>query len=330
MAADEAANFLLRATSATASADVVALLTNEVRRIACAFPTDGGPALVPSLASAQRLVFRHLDGPAEPDHIRDLYFLAGATSGMLAHAARDLGQVDAAMTQTRTALLCADRAGVPALRLWVRNEQASSARWAGWHHDSLRYTQLADADAATVRGKAAVAHAYLQARAFALVGDVDQAHTALNAAAEVRERWEPDELDAYGGQLTLSDSDALYIAADAHSHLPDVSAAERAATAAVDAFTTTPEAGHGNRDGAYQALALARARTGNADGAGEALQPVLALAPQHRVHGVLVDAQRIHDTLTTPRYHGSPVARAIAAELEAFAQDSKPHPALPQ
>ncbi|MBL7498642.1 hypothetical protein I6A84_32765 [Frankia sp. CNm7] len=329
MAAEEAANFLLRAHSATTSADVVTLLTNEVRRIAHAFPTEGGPTLIPGLAAAQRFAFRHLDAPTDPNQARDVYFLAAAASGMLAHAARDTGQLDAAMTQTRTALLCADRAGSPALRVWLRNRQASNARWAGWHHDALRYTQLADADATTTRGSAAVEHAYLQARAYATVGDIDQAHAALRAAAEARDRAQPDDLSDLGGWLTINDADTLYIAADAHSFLPDPTTAEAAATTAVASFEATTEARHGNTNGSYEALALARARAGNVEGVREALQPILHLPPQHRVYGLLADIQRIHDVLTTPRYHNTTAIRDLTTELEQFMQD-RPQPALPQ
>jgi len=331
MATEDAADFLRRAQGAAATADAVLIIRSEIGRIARAFPIEGGPALVPNLAAAQRFLFRHLDAP-DPDHTQDLYFLAAATAGLLARAARDVGQLDAALTHTRTALLCADRAGYPALRLWIRNEQTSSARWAGWHHESLRYAQLAEADAVSVHGASAVQHAYLHARALAAVGKVTEARGALTAADAVRERRRDDELDQYGGQLAFSDADALYLAADAYSLLPDPVAAEQAAATAVEAFAATPTAeygGHGNRIGSYQALALARARNGDPDGAREALQPILDLPTQHRVFGVFVDVQRIHEALTAPLYHGSTTAVQTAAELEAFTQDARPHAALP-
>jgi hypothetical protein len=330
MATEEAAEFLRRAQSTAATADALTLLNNELRRIARLFPIEGGPALIPSLAAAQRFIFRHLDAP-EPDYARDLYFLAGATSGLLARAARDVGQLDAAMTHTRTALLCADRAGSTALRLWIRNEQASSARWAGWHHESLRYALIADADAVSVRGSAGVKHAYLRARALAAVGDLRAASDALSAADGVRDRRQHDDLDDFGGQLTFSDADALYIAADAYSLLPDAAAAERAATAALAAFAAVPSAenDHGSQAGAYTALALARVRNSEPDGAREALAPVLALPIQHRVYGVFVDVHRVREALTAPAYHGAATAHDIAAELEAFTQDARPQAALP-
>jgi hypothetical protein len=272
------------------------------------------------LAAAQRFGFRLLDGPADPGRSRDLYFLTGVACGLLAHAGLDLGQTDAAMTQARTALLCADRAGHPGLRVWVRNEQCTIARWAGWHHEALRFTRLAAADADAVRGTAAVGRALREARARAAVGDADRAHAALTLAAEARDRVEPDELDELGGQVAFSTSDGLWITADTLSMLPDHAAAERAAAEALAVFDREGYASFGSIAATRADLALARARQTDVDGAREALRPVLDLPPRRRVHGVLTNLQRVHEALGAPGYHGSPAARDTAAEIEAFSQ----------
>ncbi|WP_322778583.1 hypothetical protein [Frankia sp. Cas4] len=312
----------MHAQAADAGPDAVTLLYNEVRRIARAYPADGGPALLPALTAAQRFAFRHLDGPTQPDQARDLYFLTGVLCGLLAHAGLDLGQIDAAMTQTRTALLCADRAGHPGLRTWLRNEQCTITRWAGWHHESLRYVQLAATDAAVIRGTAAVGRALREARAQAAIGNADEARAALTAATEAREQAQPDELDEIGGQITLSTPDGLFVAADALSLLPDPAAAEQAANFAVSAFDDIPanQAKFGNAACTRIILSLARFRQGDVDGARDALRPVLDLPPQQRLYGIMTNMQRVQVTLTDARYHGSPTARDTAAEIETFAQ----------
>jgi hypothetical protein len=321
MAADDAARFLANAQAADAGPEAVTLLYNEVRRIARAYPADGGPVLLPDLTSAQRFAFRCLDGPARPDQTRDLYFLTGVICGLLAHAGLDLGQVDAAMTQTRTAVLCADRAGHPGLRTWVRNEQSTIARWAGWHHEALRYTQLAAASP-TGHGTAALGRAVREARAHAAIGNADQAHSALTTAAEARDRIEPDELDAIGGQVTFSPVLGALVAADALSWLHDHAAADRAAADAVALCDAAPndEIGFGDRAIAHVHHALARVRRADLDGARDALRPVIGLPPNQRVYGVLANLRRIQTALVDPPYHGSPTARDTAAEIEAFAQ----------
>lgn len=321
MAADDAARFLAHAQAADAGPDAVTLLYNEVRRIARAFPIDGSPALLPALTAAQRFAFRALDGPAPPEQTRDLYFLAGVTCGLLAHAGRDLGQIDAAMTQTRTALLCADRAGHTGLRVWLRNEQSSTARWAGWHHEALRYTQLAAADAAAVPTNAAFGRALREARAHAAIGDADNARAALTAAEQARQQAQPDELTDIGGQLTLSRPDGLFVAADALSMLPSPAEAEHAATDAVAAIiSAASDVSAGNKEGAHITLALARARQGDVDGTREALRPVLSLPPNQRVFGIVTNLQRVQASLNSSRYAGSPAARDTSAEIEEFSQ----------
>ncbi|KPM53806.1 hypothetical protein ACG83_21955 [Frankia sp. R43] len=322
MAADETARFFAHAQAADAGPEVVTLLYNEVRRIAHSYPADGGPALLPALSTTQRFAFRYLDGPTQPDQVRDLYFLTGVVCGLLAHASLDLGQIDAAMSQTRTALLCADRAGHAGLRVWLRNEQCSIARWAGWHHESLRFVQLASADAATARGSSALGRALREARAQAAIGNTEAAQTALTEATRVKALMQPDELDEIGGQVTLSTPDSLFVAADALSLLPDAIAAEEAAMSAVTAFTGTPVGAVklGNFAGARIDLGLARARRGDVDGARDALRPVLDLPPHQRLYGIVANVQRVQAALSDARHHGSPIARDTAAEIEAFTQ----------
>jgi hypothetical protein len=284
-----------------------------------------------ALGTAQRFAFRHLDGPADPDQARDLYFLAAATSGMIARAALDAGSPDAAMTATRTALLCADRAGHSGIRLWIRNQQASAARWAGWHREALRIAQLGDPDAESARSMAAVAHASHQARAFAATGDEGSALDALSTATDLRERARPDELDDLGGRLATTEGAALYLVADTRSFLPDSASAEAAADTAISALIAEngPDSMSGNLHGAYQLLALARARSDDPDGVREALRSTLALPSQNRAYGILVGMRRVRDVLTEPRYRGVRMVHDLTGELEAFDQDASSTPALP-
>jgi hypothetical protein len=219
-------------------------------------------------------------------------------------------------------VLCADRAGHPGLKVWLRNEQCTIARWAGWHHESLRYTQLAAPDAPAVQGTAAVGRALREARAHAALGNQSQARAALTAATEAREQVQPDELDEIGGALTLPAPSDRFITVDALSLLPDYAAAEQAATDALAAFDDAPaESVHVTvRAGIRVQLALARAQQGDADGAREALRPVFDLPVHQRVPGNMVNLRRVQAALDDSRYHGSSTAREAAAEIEAFTQ----------
>ncbi len=210
-------------------------------------------------------------------------------------------------------------------------EPAHPQERAPWHHESLRYVQLAATDAAVIRGTAAVGRALREARTQAAIGNADEARAALTAATEAREQAQPDELDEIGEQITLSTPDGLFVAADALSLLPDPAAAEQAANFAVSAFDDIPanQAKFGNAACARIILSLARFRQGDVDGARDALRPVLDLPPQQRLYGIMTNMQRVQVTLTDARYHGSPTARDTAAEIEAFAQLSA-RTALPE
>ena len=59
---------------------------------------------------------------------KDLYLVAGYLSGILAYAVLDLGHPDAAMTNTRSAWMCGERAGHNGLRAWVRGTQRGLPR----------------------------------------------------------------------------------------------------------------------------------------------------------------------------------------------------------
>ncbi len=63
------------------------------------------------------------------------------------------------------------------------------------------------------------------------------------------------------------------------------------------------------------------------DGARDALAPVLELAPERRIGGIVTSAARVHHALSDQRHASSPVARNIREEIEAFCR--VPAAALP-
>jgi hypothetical protein len=79
---------------------------------------------------------------------------------------------------------------------------------------------------------------------------------------------------------------------------------------------TTAEPSFGDQAGAHAALAIARIRGGDVDGAAEALTPVLSLPPAMRINGVVSCVTSVHRALSS-----APEA-SVAAEtqqaIEAF------------
>jgi tetratricopeptide (TPR) repeat protein len=323
--ADDTFDFIVNAERAAARPEVLDLLNRQVRALTVAFPTEA-TNLVGPLLDAQKLAFRLLDGPTPPDQARDLYFLAAIACGLLARAGVDLSQVSTAHIYARAAYLCADRAGHPGLRTWIRVEQARAAYWSGAPAEALRYLELADQDAQQVHGTIATEVAVSAARAHAALGNAEAAHTAISRAADARERVERDDLDEMGGDLSTPLAVQLFVAADALALLPDQPTAEQAALQAVEAFAE-PEAAdvsYGSRAGAHINLGLARIRRGDPEGAREALDSVLSLPPARRNHGIRTLTGRVQSALTDPRYGRSPAALDMAAETEAYRQVTSP------
>ncbi|MGH3327734.1 MAG: hypothetical protein ACRDPT_08085 [Streptomycetales bacterium] len=77
----------------------------------------------------------------------------------------------------------------------------------------------------------------LEARASALLGDVETTHAAIARAEDARERITRDELDEIGGILTFPRPQQLYYVADTMVSLPAQSSqAEEHAVLAVHAY----------------------------------------------------------------------------------------------
>jgi hypothetical protein len=72
----------------------------------------------------------------------------------------------------------------------------------------------------------------------------------------------------------------------------------------------------GDQAGAHAALAIARVRSGDVDGAADALKPVLALPPAMRINGVVSCVTSVHRALSAAP--GSPVAAETQQAIEAF------------
>ncbi|MFJ9774053.1 hypothetical protein ACIRVF_22905 [Kitasatospora sp. NPDC101157] len=163
------------------------VIHDEVRRLTVAYPKLALPTLLGDLVEVQDLTFRLLEhGRVKPLQARELYLLAGITSGMLAKASHDLGNPSAAMMQARTAFVCADNADHHAMRAWVRSLQSLISYWAGRPAEAADYADLGQAAAGSVRGTTSVWLACLSARAHALLGDGEATRAAIQRAEDAR------------------------------------------------------------------------------------------------------------------------------------------------
>jgi hypothetical protein len=223
------------------------------------------------------------------------------------------------MTQARAAFVCVDNADHPGLRTWVRGLQSLICYWAGRPQDALRYARLG-AQAASARiGSAAVWVAAQEARAWGMVGNEVATMAALGQARRMRDQIEPDDLDDAGGILAFGPARQLYYAAESLALIPEQKdAAASCAEQAITAYEQEPPSGRsfGDEAGARCALAVARVRSGDVEGARDALSVVLDLPVPQRIAGIVACAHRVR--LAVPAAERSVRAQQLREELMDF------------
>jgi hypothetical protein len=318
MAASRARAFALAAQTGLGN-EAMEQVYDDVRHVATAYPQRPLPEILGRLVETQDLVFALLESRQRPEHLRQLYFLGGVTGGLLAKASHDLGNPHAALTQARTAFLCADNADHHGLRAWVRGLQSLVSYWAGNPHDSVRYAQLGAGYAEQAHSTTSVWLPVSEARAWAALGNADATSAALDRAEHAWDSVQNDELDQMGGLCTFGRNRQLYYAADALAWLPgEVDKAGRYSREAVDAYTdqSHPEWAFGDAAGSHAAMAITRIVNGELDGAADAIAPVLELPAERRINGVVHSARRVHQAL---RQSGrADDARELQEEIELF------------
>ncbi|MGW3038509.1 hypothetical protein ACWC9T_00355 [Kitasatospora sp. NPDC001159] len=322
MAARRALRFTAMAEGSSIGPETLGQIHDEVRRLTVAYPRLALPTLLGDLVEVQDLTFHLLEhGRVKPLQARDLYLLAGVTSGMLAKASHDLGNPSAAMMQARTAFVCADNADHHAMRAWVRSLQSLISYWAGRPGEAADYAALGQSVAGDVRGTTSVWLACLSARAHSLLGDGEATRTAIQQADDARAAVEPDDLDAFGGIMTFPVPRQLYYVAEATVQLgEDAALGESQSEAAVAAYrdASEDEWAFGDEAGAQTDLALARIARGEIEGAAEAVRPVLDLPIEQRNFGIVSSAQRVHAALHGDGRHRVGAAADLREEIEAF------------
>lgn len=319
VAADRARRFMT--SLQTLSDESLQLIHDEVRDLVCAYPARPLPQMLGHLVSGQETVFSLLERPQRPTHARQLYFLSAVLGGLLAKASHDLADPHAALTQSRTAWLCAEQADHDGLSAWVSGLQALICYWARRPHDSIRYAQRGSAYAERAHSTAMVLLPASEGRAWAALGNHEQALDAIERAEQAWDEVRPDEMDEMGGIATFSRPRQLYFAADALVWLPDQSSgAEDYARQAVEAYSdsTDPHWAFSDAAGSHAALAIARIGRGEIDGAADAINPVLDLPAEQRISGIVHSVNRAHRALN--HMPTSTIACDLQERIECYTQ----------
>jgi len=319
MAADRARRFLMSAQEGT-TPEVIDQLREELQRLAFEYPQRPLFFLLDDLVEMQDTLFTLIDRRQNPKTGRELYFLAGVTSGLLGKASHDLGNPQAAMLQIRTALLAAQQAGHAGLVTWLRSQQSLITFWAGRYAESVAFATRGLSDSESTGGTAAIWLHASAARAHAAMGNVTQAESAVRAAEDSWSSVEFNDLDHFGGECSFNRARSIYYAAEAYNIGPSSGSphAERRAQDAVQAFQDhdNPEWAFGSEAGARTCLALARIRARDLEGARDALDPVLDFPVGQRINGVVNSVQRVHRAILSAELAAD--ASTLVQELELF------------
>ncbi|MGH3976086.1 MAG: hypothetical protein ACRDS9_22585, partial [Pseudonocardiaceae bacterium] len=279
-AAGESARFLSLAESSNVGELTVDQIHVDVRRVAHSYLKVPTLPLFSQTCTLRDRAFTLLEGRQPPSRTRELYAAAGWALTMLAWMSVDLGRPDTAEDHARAAWACAVNADHDGLRGWVRATQHTAAFWQGdytraatYAADGLRY--------ATGTGRTFLTSAY--ALDLARDGQPQPAQAALAQARDAADSAEPD--DEIGGPFTCSRDRAASLWSDTHLALGEPDDALRLAADAVAMFEATPadQRNLGSERMTRIQVVKAHLQRRELDGAAEALAPVLATPPEHRV-----------------------------------------------
>ncbi|MFF0723762.1 hypothetical protein [Streptomyces sp. NPDC004134] len=332
MASRRAITFAMGAEQNEVGPETLSYLQEEIRRITGIYVRVPLSEILDDLVHLQDSAFRLIEsGQARPSQIRDLYLMSALTSGMLAKACHDLGDPHSAMSHARAASVCANQAEHSAMSAWVRGLQSLISYWADRPEDALHYACQGTATAPDFPGSVCIWLAGLEARASAALGDYDTVQAANRRAAELREATTPDDLDDLGGIYYYPEIKHRYYEVESNVLLGNggTELIQRAEDA-VQGFSDheNPHWAFGDEAGSQSNLALARLYSGDVEGAADAVQPVLALPPGQRNHGIISSAQRVRTALTTDPIRNAVTARDLREQIVAFS--SHPTLALPR
>ncbi len=320
LAAQRARKFALLAGQSELADETLEQIYDDVRQLVAAYPQRPLASILGDLVVTQDTVFTLLEARRRPEHARQLYLLGGVLGGLLAKASHDMADPAAALTQSRTAYLCADQADHDGLRAWIRGLQALITYWDGRLNESVRYAQQGSQFARQGSSSAAVWCPVSEARAWAALGNVPATRRAIeNAEAAWENVRGGDELDELGGICTFSRPRQLYYTADALAWLPaEAGQAQDYAAQAVTAYedTSSPEWAFGDAAGSRCDLAVARIGLGEIEGARDAIAPVLELPAEQRIRGIISSVQHVHNALRRPEL--PPAGRDLQEEIEVF------------
>jgi hypothetical protein len=329
-AARESARFAQYAGRTNVGPHTLDQLDADLRRLVKAYPSRPVFPTFLEIADLRNRSFELLEGQQYPRQRRDLHFIAGVSCGVLSNASFDLGHMDAAATQARTAYLCAELAGSDWLRTWVRGMQSLIAYWGDRFEEAVDLAASVR-ETTTGQGTASVRLASIEARAHARLGNPEGVQTALRTAREEREAMRAPE--EFGGMMAFPEEKQLFYSSTCQVWLggePRLRQTVREASQAVSVFQQAPlgQRRIGEMCLARLDIASAQLALGELDGAVEQARAVFEDAANRRTDSVRRRLHQVRAELEKPKVYTSPLAGAMRDEIIEFCAPRPP--ALPE
>jgi hypothetical protein len=317
-AAAESARWAMAAEPTNVGPHALEQLRADLERVLVVYPNRPVYPLFAELRELRNRAFELLDGRQHPHQATELYRTTGLVCAALAHASMDLGNMAAAETQARTALLSAELAGDPALQAWIRGVQSMAAYWDDRPGVAVDLA-VAGLSHATRSGTTQVWLASLEARARARLGDASGTEAALGRAADAQERVGAE--DSPGGMMSFPDAKRLTHRATARLSLGGPGSLRRAAqdaSAAVAIFEADPLERRRLGELSIARVDLAAARLAfDVEGGAESVRIELDVTARRPTEPVIRRLRQFAAALGRPTYRGSPVARSLRQEIAA-------------
>ncbi|MDH6612891.1 tetratricopeptide (TPR) repeat protein/transcriptional regulator with XRE-family HTH domain [Streptomyces sp. SAI-208] len=319
LAADESATWAQWAEASNVGDIALEQMLAETQSLALDYLTSDPVALFGRTRALRDRVFALLEGHQYPRQSTDLYAVAGYLCGLLAWMSSDLGQLRDADTQGRTAWLCAELARHNNLRAWVLSTRSKVAFWDGRLRDAINFARRGATYRST--GTVAVLLACQEADAWSELGAQEEAMAALAHAEDARAAVSSE--DEIGGIFTCQPARQENYAAAVQLRIGRPTAALRSAEDALALLDIQPVRAYGTEAQIHISQAAAHLANGEAEGALEALAPVLALPPDHRLQPV---TRRLNELSTSigRRSASGTAAVGLRQAVEAFCGDSAP------
>ncbi|HEX5119292.1 MAG TPA: hypothetical protein VFW65_29225 [Pseudonocardiaceae bacterium] len=297
-------------------------IAEEVRRLSVDFVAGNPFDTFMRSRQLRNDIFALLERRAFPRQERMLYAFAARTCGYLGAASSDFyGQYQAGADQCRVARRFADTSGSPELQAWAFSLSSGVSFWQGNWAQAATLAERAGEMAVTRSG--VLRAVSMHARALARLGDVDRLQSIMSMAdASTIDSQDEDET----GMIVFSDINHLRCLGTANLWAGRSLQAQDQLTRALDSYLADAPENFAVIATIRADLALSFLNERDAEGASEAIAPLLEITADRRLEGVVRRMRNLRSLLEGKDYVRSPAGSDLRLRIDEFLTSSRQDP----